>query len=172
MVFNILNCRVKIEYSFFLIVAFSIMVNTTEVLYVLLFASLHELGHIITLCSFGYVPDEIALSFYGIAMKHSAKLSRAKEVLFLFSGAAVNILFVLLNIKKDINLSLAVINLLPAVPLDGGRILSLFISEKVMRVSTAISLVALFAVAVMSLNFTLLLIGVYLLIFSYFEGIY
>ena len=171
MVFYIKNCKITTEFSFFLIFAFSLLLRTKSVLYVLLFASLHEFGHILMLRVFGYLPDSITVSFYGISMKHSANLNMFSEILFLLSGVAINVLFAVFDIHKEINIPLAAINILPVVPLDGGRVLSLFVNERIMRILSVITIVLLLIYSIIIANYSLILICVYIIIYSYFEGI-
>ena len=170
MVFYVNGCKVKIEFSFLIIIAFSLLLKINNVLFVLLFASLHEAGHIISLLLFKCKPDCVTFSFYGIAMKHSAKLGIFEETVFLLSGALVNLLLALFGIFKEINIMLAAVNLLPVIPLDGGRALSLIISTKAMRCVSALTLLILFLYAVLIMNYSLFFISIYILIYSYFEG--
>lgn len=175
MVFYINKVKIKIEYSFLLIIAFALLLQNSVMLCVLLFSSLHELAHLISLVVFKGKPDELCLAFYGIGLKHSSKLSFSKELTFLLSGVAVNFLFAILNIQRDINYSLALINILPVYPLDGGRALklvlnklfSLSVSDKVFKtVSVVFSFLLIFGFIYYK-NFSLLLIFVYLIIFSF-----
>ena len=169
MVFTYKAFNIKIEYGFLLIIGFALLLKAENLLYVLLFSTLHEAGHIAVLYLLGGRADLITLSFYGAGLKHTSKLSTAGEILFLFSGCAVNLILALFGIKRDINLALFILNILPIYPLDGGRILKLSAGLKT-RLFTALSNVFLLLLGVYSLytkNMTLLLITAYLLIYSF-----
>lgn len=157
-----------------LVIYFALFMNYDSIIYILLFSSLHETGHIIILLLFGEKPDAVTISYYGIGLKHSAKLGAIKEILFLSGGVIVNLLFYSLGICKDINLALAFINALPLYPLDGGRILSIItdslLSEKISRavllsVSILIS-ISLLSVAIYFKNVSLILILLYIAFYS------
>lgn len=169
MVFNIYGCKLKIDFSFFLIIAFSVLFNAKSLLKLLIFASFHELGHIVSLYLMKSRPSNINISFYGIGLKHNAKLSTLNELIFLLSGIAVNTVFFLLNIDQDTNYRLIAVNALPVLPLDGGRALSLFVPEGIMKMISAVCLVLLALFSLISLNLSLLIIVVYIFVYSYFE---
>lgn len=172
MVFNVGKCTVKIEFSFLLIIAFSLLLKTDNLLYLLLFSALHEAGHIVTLLLFGKAPDSITFSFYGIGMKHKAELPRNKELIFLLSGVFVNLVFALFNIFRNLNSALFIINILPVYPLDGGRALSLFIGDKAINIVSLITVFILITFSVLTLNISLIIICVYLLFFIIKEALY
>ncbi len=166
MVFYVNKCQVKIEFSFLLIVAFSLLLNINSIIELLIFSSLHEAAHILTLLLFGFCPDSVTLAFYGIGMKHSAKMSANREALFLLSGTAVNLIFALLNVCREINFALFFINILPVYPLDGGRALSLFIHGKPLYIISFFTVLLLIIYSVFTINISLLLITVYLIVYS------
>ncbi len=173
MVLRIFGVKVKIEYAFLLMLAFAVFVRAENVLWVILFSSLHEIGHILSLYLLGGRAECVTLSFYGIGLKHSAQLGRAGELAFLGSGCLVNLVFVFLNIKREINFPLFMLNVLPIYPLDGGRIAkALFgINEKLFRFVSALFLVTLLIYSVYLRNINLILITVYLAIFSFNEDL-
>ncbi len=166
MVFSINKCQVKIEFSFLLLIAFSLLLNINSIIELLIFSSLHETAHIIALLIFGFRPDSVTLAYYGIGMKHTAKMSANREVLFLLSGTAVNLIFVLLNVCREINFALFFINILPVYPLDGGRALSLFIHGKPLYIISFFTVLLLIIYSVFTINISLLLITVYLIVYS------
>ncbi|MCR5208333.1 MAG: M50 family metallopeptidase [Eubacterium sp.] len=139
-------------------------------MYILLFSVLHESGHIFSLLLFKERPDEIRLSFYGASLKYGGVLSPVKEAMFLLSGIAINLIFALADIKRCINLSLLFVNALPIIPLDGGRALSLILKYKTMRIISALTLCILFVTALALKNLSLVLISVYVAVYSYYEG--
>ena len=127
MVFYVNKAKIRIEYSFLLMIAFSVLLKSSNIAFVLLFSSLHEIGHLIALLIFGGRAKEINISFYGIGLKYDYSFSFLKELVLFSAGIIVNLILCLLNINRNINLSLALINMLPLYPLDGGRILKLIL---------------------------------------------
>ena len=171
MVFKIFGVKIKIEYSFLLLISFLLAFGAKDVLYVLLFASLHETGHLLLLYAVGGKAEKITLSYYGIGLIHKSRLGKMREIIFLCGGCAVNLLFSLLNVKREINLPLFLMNILPIYPLDGGRILKLIFGfrEKPFRIVSAVFLFTLIAFSVYERSLNLILISLYLAIFSFNE---
>ena len=171
MVFNINGTKLRLEFSFILIIAFSMLFNAEKVLKIMLFASLHEAGHITALYLFKGRADEINLAFYGIGLKHSSRLTPLRETVFLLSGVAVNLLLCIAGVQRDINLPLLIINALPVYPLDGGRALSIILPYKACRVISLITVTGILLYAVITLNISAFLIFIYIVIFSLKEEI-
>lgn len=165
---------VEIQYSFLLIIAFSMLFKSYEYLYILLFSALHELGHLITLYLFKGRADKLVFAYYGIGLKRRAELSYIKELIFLLSGIIVNLVFYLFGIHREINLVLIFINALPIYPLDCGRafklilnnILSLNVSDKLYNAFSIMIIIALIVLAVYVKSISLGLIIVYIIVYS------
>lgn len=166
MVLRCFGCRLKIEFSFMLMLALSLVTGTQRIVYVMLFAALHELGHIVALLLFGGRPETLTLAFYGVGLRHSSPLKRWQEWLFLFAGIAVNAFLAALQIHPEINLPLLLINALPVYPLDMGRALALYLPYRVCQVLSVIIFAALVGGALLTRNWSLGLIAAYLFVFS------
>jgi len=166
--------KIRIEFSFFLIIAFSLLIGNNNILKLLLFSCFHELGHLFTLYFFKGKAKRINIAFYGIGLRYEHSLSFIQEILFLFSGAAVNIIFYLFKVEQSINGALALINLLPVYPLDGGRIIkrllnhcfNIDVSDKIFKSVSLICIVFLIACSLINKNISALLISVYIIVFS------
>ncbi len=171
MVFNFFSIRVRLEFSFVLLMLFALLFRVENVLQLVLFASLHELGHIITLLLFKGRIDEINIAFYGIGLKHGSRLTVIRELIFLLSGIAVNGAFALFDICREVNLPLFIINALPVYPLDTGRALSLFLPYRCVRITGVAVTVLLLAFSVITRNFSAFLIAAYIIVFSLKEEI-
>ena len=170
MKFKLFDIDFEVSFLFFVIICTALIANNYDFIYVLLFSSLHELGHIISLYFLGGKADKITISFYGIGLKHSSDLPVSKEILFLVSGILVNLLFILLNLKREINLALFVINALPIYPLDMGRCTKLVlekyfdvrVSYFLMYAMSIVALVLLVGYSIYYKKFSLLIISAYL----------
>jgi Zn-dependent protease len=148
---------------------------------------LHELGHALTARAYGVQTREITLWLLGgVAQLEQIPRYRGAEAVIAIAGPIVSVLLsglfgllrglvplgaaegqFLLGYLAFINLSLALFNLLPALPLDGGRILrSLMALYKpyleATRTAVAISKVVAFALGLLGLlvgNLLMLLIA-------------
>lgn len=174
MIFKIGKTVVKIEFPFFIVIALSLVFQKSSVLDVLAFCALHELGHLAALLFCGGTPEKITVSYYGVGLKYDCPLGNAKNFFVLVSGVIVNIVFAILDLKRNINIALAVINLLPVYPLDGGRILKLVLSnvfslnvgDRILYIISAIIVAALLIFSIMFKNPSLALIAVYVIAYA------
>ncbi len=110
---------------------------------------LHELAHAMTAKRLGYAMTELRLMPYGAAIVGDVSaLAPTEEIKIALAGPLVSIALALLTaagwwlvpqsysvteIFARVNLCLALTNLLPVYPLDGGRILLAVLSLKVNR---------------------------------------
>lgn len=113
---------------------------------IILFAIIHELGHLIAGLALGMKPESIKLMPYGLSISFklipkeynkkigTGNLLELKKIIVAVAGPLTNfwILLVIFNLKIDlfsnlntiyVNLLIIIFNLLPIYPLDGGRIL-------------------------------------------------
>ena len=175
MVFYINKTKIKLEYSFLLIFAFALLMKSRDILYVLVYSSIHELAHLIALVCFKGRAKQITLAFYGIGLKYDYSFAFAEELIFLLSGVLINLILGVLNCHREINYSLAFINILPLYPLDGGRALKLIlnkafsmnVSDKFFSFITICFITALIIYSVSAKNVSLILIIFYILVFSF-----
>lgn len=105
---------------------------------------LHEIAHALTSSAFGQMPSCIELTPLGAVMRleDESRLPLVKRMLMLLAGPAMTLLLCYAAIRLTMahvlspmngrllfmsNLSILLLNLLPVLPLDGGRILSLIL---------------------------------------------
>ena len=111
--------KFKIDLKIFLITFLFFMTSQIKIyITMMICAILHELGHLIMGIILGMKPEKLEI----------------KKILIAIAGPAINILLIIISATTKINiiakinfiyanLLLAIINLVPIYPLDGGRIL-------------------------------------------------
>lgn len=138
---HILN-KINIHISTYLIMLLSFLAGYFEVVFLTMFSIIiHELGHFITAYLLGLRVSEIRIFMFGgvTVLDESLSVDIKKEVLTLLMGPISQISFVVLvyviyingyvgvrtwELFLDVNLLLLGFNLLPILPLDGGRLLN------------------------------------------------
>ena len=116
-------------------------------------ALIHELGHITLLKLCGVKLIELKLEFFGLCLITTPPTSRAWEALCALSGPFAGLLWAAVihrhsPLAAAFSLLLSVYNLLPALPLDGGRALLALCGRRwLLRLTGAISACALLALA-------------------------
>lgn len=113
---------------------------------IMLFAIIHEFGHLLAGLLLGMNPEKLEIMPYGVSIsfkmepkdynykiKNGNKLE-LKKILVALAGPVTNILIIIITLNMKLNLFtgltviyanilIAIFNLLPIYPLDGGRIL-------------------------------------------------
>ena len=168
MEFYLSGTKIRVEYSFILMLSFAVLLGAKDLVYLLLFSICHEIGHLSVLLMCRGRADSLVFSFYGLALRYSCTLSRLKEFAVILAGPLVNLICYLF-FKDDINLVLFALNMLPIFPLDGGRLLRLY-SMRISRIISVVFLTVLIFLSVILVvyykSFSLVLISIYLLIYS------
>ncbi len=182
---------VKIKFSFIIIIFITAVFGFFErFMIIFLFVSLHEAGHIIVGNIFNVKTKKVIITPVGeiAIMKNTDNLSFIKKLIILISGPCVNIFFyIVFEMSNKIysnnffifmantNLLLAIFNLMPVYPLDGGRILSLILNKIfpimgtnkiVIKISGTMSvlfmILGIIQLILFPYNISLLCIGLYL----------
>ena len=139
--------KFKIDLKIFLITFLFFMTSQIKIyITMMICAILHELGHLIMGIILGMKPEKLEIIPIGIRITFklnikdiNKKVKKAnkleiKKILIAIAGPAINILLIIISATTKINiiakinfiyanLLLAIINLVPIYPLDGGRIL-------------------------------------------------
>ncbi len=108
-------------------------------------ALLHEFAHVFCALRLGVSVSRITIYPFGVAAQLSSEYikSSEKEFIISFSGPFLNIIlfwlcvmlthylpYNILSFCIDINIAMAVVNLIPALPLDGGRMLKSILTSQ------------------------------------------
>lgn len=129
-------------YIFLFVVLFFITSQLDIYALVMIFALIHELGHLICGIALGFEPDILRIMPFGFCVEFKtnvqdynkkilqSNLLSIKKIMIALTGPIVNILIMIMGIichwNNHIiyaNLLITLFNLLPIYPLDGGRIL-------------------------------------------------
>lgn len=178
------DTRIHISFFFALTVAIiGIFDKTGSVFLCILSGLLHEAGHLAVLLGSGEKPKEICITPFGMRIERSTEgaLSFKKEALCAFAGPLVNLILSAVfwgTYFSKINLAIALLNLLPSEPLDGGKILENLLKTKMTfakaeKITLIVSAFTVFPVAVLGFiilfqsryNFSLLFISLYMIFF-------
>ncbi len=105
-----------------------------------LFIVFHEAAHILTASIFGYELRKINIRLAGLNAVFKEEFNGIKGIFIYLAGPLSNIVLALMfnNIKMvfEINIALALINIVPIYPLDGYNILKLIISSCASKIKT------------------------------------
>jgi len=141
--------RIKVNLKIFVFIILFILTNQIKVYGILmLFAFLHELGHLIMGVCLGFRPVSISVKPMGISINFKVSTENCnkkvlygnnlalKKMIIAFAGPFTNLIFVFLYVLTDINIFniqketaiyanilIGLFNLIPIYPLDGGRII-------------------------------------------------
>ena len=131
--------KIKVDLKIFLIIILYILTKNIEVFAMsFIFILLHELGHAITGITLGLKIKKININVLGLSIEFEnyGKERINNKIIIDIAGPAINIISFIIAVifKKEeiayINILLAIINLLPIYPLDGGRIVKNVLLKK------------------------------------------
>lgn len=139
--------RIRIDLKIFLIAFIFILTNQIKLyMLIMLFALIHELGHLLAGLLLKLKPEKIEIIPVGVSIAFKLKtddfnskigksnLLEIKKILIAIAGPLINIIIIWVTLKLHINIIekisiiyanilIVMFNLLPIYPLDGGRII-------------------------------------------------
>lgn len=159
--FKLCKVRVELYFGFFAVILFSMLLGSTDTYGVsaaLVSCILHECGHLFAMSVLSEPPEKICLYAGGIKIVPPKRIInvRKAEVVILSAGCTVNLIISVisaaLGLEKMsmINLALALFNLLPFKYFDGGRLLALFVGDRVRRLFVVLGALSLLALSFIS----------------------
>lgn len=179
--------RVEIHISVLALVFFALLFDFVKPLaftYVMVF--MHEMAHGIAALAFGVKLNKLEIMPFGICLKISGSYIKnpIHEVVIAAAGPACSGLLAYLCHRFSFgeylviaNLAIAAINLVPALPLDGGRILKAYLTEqwgcvKAFNFTMFITRICAYILIVLGIalmfitgfNFSLILIAAFLIV--------
>lgn len=144
---DIQNMRIRIDLKIFLIIFIFILTSQIQIyMLIMLFALIHEIGHLLAGLLLKLRPEKIEIIPVGVSVAFQLKtedfnhkigksnLLEIKKILIAIAGPLTNIIIIWIALKFKINIIqkisiiyanilIVIFNLLPIYPLDGGRIL-------------------------------------------------
>lgn len=139
--------RFRIDLKIFIFLIIFYLTKQIQIYtYIMIFAFIHEIGHLVTGLIIGMKPEKLEIMPFGITVSFKIKpqeynkkikkgnLLEIKKIIVAIAGPLTNFLIILIasKIKMEItqylmvaytNFLIMIFNLLPIYPLDGGRIL-------------------------------------------------
>lgn len=139
--------RFRIDLKIFILIILFYFTKQIEIYgFIMFFAFIHELGHLLCGILLGMKPEKLEIIPFGLSVSFKIKakeynkkirkgnMFEIKKIIVAIAGPLLNLLIILIiyNLKLDIekkliliysNFLLFIFNLLPIYPLDGGRIL-------------------------------------------------
>ncbi len=143
---------IKIHLYLLLVLTYMYLLGNLEI-FVLsyIFVILHELAHVIIAGILGVNIYEIEMLPVGINAKYNKNISSTKELIISLAGPCASLLFYKFlpnQVLKNINLMIAITNLIPLKPYDGGTIINALIAmligkEKAKKISIRVQKISL-----------------------------
>ena len=143
--------HLRLNFQVFIIVLLFILTKNIEIYsFTLIFIVVHELSHIITSLCLGFrikKANIMPLGFSILLEKSILKISKYDRLIIAVAGPISNfiisILFIIIPLEGSIkeiivysNIVIAAINLIPIMPLDGGRILKEILEFSFSKIKT------------------------------------
>ena len=142
-------------------------------------AAVHEAGHAAALLALGARLRRLRLDIFGLRLDYGGKLGRGAVLCSALAGPAAGLLYAFpamgaaaqgAKISGAISLLLSVFNLLPALPLDGGRALSVLCTARTVRRCSRATALLLMAAGLWALfehgSLSLLVMGGWMLVYN------
>lgn len=133
--------RVKVSESVLLIFAVALLFDTTELTMIfILSAFIHELGHLIAILLCKGKIISIKLTVFGGIINYHQQGGKLKDIIICASGAIFGLITAYISSKlgyftfSGANLILSIVNIIPVLPLDGGRIAEQILPYKAVNI--------------------------------------
>jgi len=179
-IFNILGIKIELHYSFFLLLSLLIISgNSIFAVSTVIFSFLHEIMHERVAKILEYTPEKISFGLFGgVLHMRQGFIKPLDELIIYLSGPFFNLVVaavcyviysyypnILIEIILLSNIVLGIFNLMPFYPLDGGKVIGLYLafflgygrSQKISRIFSYI------------FSFFLFLLGIYLVQYNVFN---